>query len=446
MNREHGDEAGRGAQGRARGARRPLADVGARVRPRAAHAVHDARRRRPRPPRERPHVRRAHEPSPRRARGRAARDRARRRARRRVARSAPPQRGSTGRSVPLFDYAATLGALAPHVAPRPPHGRARGRARARRRRRARASSSVRGRTSTSRASSRRSSPCAQRGSPPALGTDSLASNASLDVLAEARALADRFPSVPARELLAMATWNGARALGREDLGRIAKGAQPGDRRDRRRPGRRPVRVRPAAGEGAATLGRAAAARARSRVVTTADDSAPGARASSRALAHVRRDGRLRAHGLRAPVRGERGRLRPRRAARAAHAAARPRDARVHGLRPHERDGVQPVGRSRRRREEPAHQVAPRPVRRREARRGARAGARAPGALFLALAATLGFWPAGPRRRSCSRFSSGTRSRSASPGGRTRGSASRSRSRPVGRGSRWGPRRTRGSSR
>ena len=33
---------------------------------------------------------------------------------------------------------------------------------------------------------------------PALGTDSLASNASLDVLAEARALADRFPTVPAR--------------------------------------------------------------------------------------------------------------------------------------------------------------------------------------------------------------------------------------------------------
>jgi aminodeoxyfutalosine deaminase len=61
----------------------------------------------------------------------------------------------------------------------------------------------------------------------ALGTDSLASNASLDVLTEARALADRFPDVPARELVQMATWNGARALGRPDLGRISKGARPG---------------------------------------------------------------------------------------------------------------------------------------------------------------------------------------------------------------------------
>jgi cytosine/adenosine deaminase-related metal-dependent hydrolase len=62
---------------------------------------------------------------------------------------------------------------------------------------------------------------------PALGTDSLASNASLDVLAEARALHDRFPKVPAWELLRMATWNGARALGRSDLGAIAQGLRPG---------------------------------------------------------------------------------------------------------------------------------------------------------------------------------------------------------------------------
>ena len=61
----------------------------------------------------------------------------------------------------------------------------------------------------------------------ALGTDSLASNASLDVLAEAKALADRFPGVPAWELVKMATWHGARALGRSELGRLAKGARPG---------------------------------------------------------------------------------------------------------------------------------------------------------------------------------------------------------------------------
>jgi cytosine/adenosine deaminase-related metal-dependent hydrolase len=62
---------------------------------------------------------------------------------------------------------------------------------------------------------------------PGLGTDSLASNASLDVLSEARALADRFSTVPARDLLRMATWEGARALGRDDVGRVARGARPG---------------------------------------------------------------------------------------------------------------------------------------------------------------------------------------------------------------------------
>jgi aminodeoxyfutalosine deaminase len=62
---------------------------------------------------------------------------------------------------------------------------------------------------------------------PALGTDSLASNASLDVLAEARALHDRFPGIPAAELVTMATWAGAQALGRVDVGRVARGARPG---------------------------------------------------------------------------------------------------------------------------------------------------------------------------------------------------------------------------
>jgi cytosine/adenosine deaminase-related metal-dependent hydrolase len=62
---------------------------------------------------------------------------------------------------------------------------------------------------------------------PALGTDSLASNTSLDVLAEAKALRDRFPSVEPWLLVRMATWYGARALGRNDLGRIARGTRPG---------------------------------------------------------------------------------------------------------------------------------------------------------------------------------------------------------------------------
>jgi cytosine/adenosine deaminase-related metal-dependent hydrolase len=62
---------------------------------------------------------------------------------------------------------------------------------------------------------------------PALGTDSLASSASLDVMEEARLLRERIPSLSPATLLRMATWNGARALARPDLGRIAKGARPG---------------------------------------------------------------------------------------------------------------------------------------------------------------------------------------------------------------------------
>lgn len=63
---------------------------------------------------------------------------------------------------------------------------------------------------------------------PALGTDSLASNASLDVLEEAHALAERFPSVPARTLLAMATSFGAQVLGLADrVGKLAEGLAPG---------------------------------------------------------------------------------------------------------------------------------------------------------------------------------------------------------------------------
>ncbi len=62
---------------------------------------------------------------------------------------------------------------------------------------------------------------------PALGTDSLASNTSLDVLAEAAALHIRFPQVAAHRLVRMATWNGARVLDLPLLGRIAVGSAPG---------------------------------------------------------------------------------------------------------------------------------------------------------------------------------------------------------------------------
>jgi cytosine/adenosine deaminase-related metal-dependent hydrolase len=63
---------------------------------------------------------------------------------------------------------------------------------------------------------------------PGLGTDSLASNASLDPLAEARALAARFPAVPASTLLAMATGWGADALGFGNvLGYLRAGTFPG---------------------------------------------------------------------------------------------------------------------------------------------------------------------------------------------------------------------------
>ena len=63
---------------------------------------------------------------------------------------------------------------------------------------------------------------------PALGTDSLASCPSLDVLEDARALAERFSSVPARTLIAMATSYGADALGfSRTLGTLAPGKAPG---------------------------------------------------------------------------------------------------------------------------------------------------------------------------------------------------------------------------
>lgn len=63
---------------------------------------------------------------------------------------------------------------------------------------------------------------------PGLGTDSLASNTSLDVLAEAAALHDRFPQVDAKLFLSMATWFGACALGLSHrVGALSEGLSPG---------------------------------------------------------------------------------------------------------------------------------------------------------------------------------------------------------------------------
>ena len=58
----------------------------------------------------------------------------------------------------------------------------------------------------------------------ALGTDSLASNPDLDVLAEARFVHARHPDVPGETVLRMATLSGAEALGwQEETGSLAQG-------------------------------------------------------------------------------------------------------------------------------------------------------------------------------------------------------------------------------
>ena len=63
---------------------------------------------------------------------------------------------------------------------------------------------------------------------PGLGTDSLASNTTLDVLAEAAALSDRFPQVDPAQLISMATYHGAEALGLEHrVGALRPGLAPG---------------------------------------------------------------------------------------------------------------------------------------------------------------------------------------------------------------------------
>ncbi len=61
-----------------------------------------------------------------------------------------------------------------------------------------------------------------------LGTDSLASNASLSIMAEITILMDRFSNIDMEYALTMATYNGAKALGIENqYGSLVKGKKPG---------------------------------------------------------------------------------------------------------------------------------------------------------------------------------------------------------------------------
>jgi cytosine/adenosine deaminase-related metal-dependent hydrolase len=61
-----------------------------------------------------------------------------------------------------------------------------------------------------------------------VGTDSLASNASLSMVQELSCIQQSYPHIPFPELIEWATWNGACFLGREhELGRIELGKKPG---------------------------------------------------------------------------------------------------------------------------------------------------------------------------------------------------------------------------
>jgi len=61
-----------------------------------------------------------------------------------------------------------------------------------------------------------------------IGTDSLASNWSLNIVDELKTITKHFPSVPVHELLQWATLNGAKALQMDDqLGSFEKGKRPG---------------------------------------------------------------------------------------------------------------------------------------------------------------------------------------------------------------------------
>lgn len=60
-----------------------------------------------------------------------------------------------------------------------------------------------------------------------LGTDSLASNHSLDMWEEIQWIRERHADIPFHTLIHWATYQGAQALGLEGVGRFEKGTQPG---------------------------------------------------------------------------------------------------------------------------------------------------------------------------------------------------------------------------
>ena len=60
-----------------------------------------------------------------------------------------------------------------------------------------------------------------------VGTDSLASNKSLNMLEELQFIQSKFPHIPTEELLLWACKNGAEALGFKDLGAFVAGNRPG---------------------------------------------------------------------------------------------------------------------------------------------------------------------------------------------------------------------------
>jgi cytosine/adenosine deaminase-related metal-dependent hydrolase len=68
----------------------------------------------------------------------------------------------------------------------------------------------------------------QKGVELVIGTDSYSSNDQLSIAAEIRTIREKIPSIPLDMILRWATYNGAKALGREkEIGSFDKGKKPG---------------------------------------------------------------------------------------------------------------------------------------------------------------------------------------------------------------------------